>query len=167
MARGIGDAAIGCIWDPVAVAVAIELGEGVELPMRIGGKMGPMSGGSGRYQRAHRQDRHPTASQRFGEGTSQAGDAVALHAVRTFWHLNIVAISHRTQTFSPNVFTAVGIDPTRKQILIVKSMQHFYAGFAPIARPRIIYVAAPGVLVPDFSLLPYEKANRAIWPLGE
>ncbi len=55
--RGIGNAAIGCIWDPIAVATAIELGEGVELPMRIGGKMGPMSGDPVDLQRAHRQDR--------------------------------------------------------------------------------------------------------------
>ena len=51
-----------------------------------------------------------------------------------------------------------------KKILVVKSMQHFHAGFAPIAS-RIIHVATPGVLVPDFSLLLYEKANTEIWPL--
>jgi microcystin degradation protein MlrC len=158
--RGIGNAAIGCIWDPVAVATAVELGEGVELPMRIGGKMGPMSGDP--------VDLHVRigkialdASQRFGEGTSRIGDSVALHADNG---LVIVLISHRIQTFSPQVFTNVGIDPTAKKILVVKSMQHFHAGFAPIAA-RIIHVATPGVLVPDFSLLPYEKANTDIWPL--
>ena len=72
----------------------------------------------------------PDATQRFGEGTSQLGDSVALHAENG---IDIVAVSHRTQTFSPDVFTNVGIDPTEKQILIVKSMQHFHAGFAPIA----------------------------------
>ena len=79
--------------------------------------------------------------------------------------LDIVAISHRSQTFSPDVFTNVGIDPLAKQILVVKSMQHFHAGFAPIAT-RIIHMATPGALVPDFSLLPYEKVNRSIWPFA-
>ena len=67
-----------------------------------------------------------------------------------------------TQTFSPEVFTNVGIDPTRKHVLVVKSMQHFYAGFAPIAR-QILYVSAPGALVPDFKQLNYENARRDLW----
>jgi microcystin degradation protein MlrC len=41
-------------------------------------------------------------------------------------------------------------------------MQHFYAGFAPIAK-RILYVAAPGTLVPNFKLLDYGKARRDLW----
>ncbi|TMC59224.1 MAG: microcystin LR degradation protein MlrC-like protein, partial [Chloroflexi bacterium] len=87
------------------------------------------------------------------------GDAVALHAAND---LDIVVISQRTQTFSPEVFTNVGIDPTRKHVLVVKSMQHFYAGFAPIAR-QILYVSAPGALVPDFKQLNYQNARRDLW----
>lgn len=158
--RKIADAAIGCIWDPVAVAVALEAGEGAELAMRIGGKMGPMSGDPvdlpvrvGRIARK--------ATQRFGEGTGKLGDAVALHGPNG---VDIVAISHRTQTFSPEVFSNVGIDPVQKQILVVKSMQHFYAGFEPIAA-AIYYVAAPGALVPDFKQLDYRKARRDLWSL--
>ena len=76
-----------------------------------------------------------------------------------------MAISNRTQTFGPEVFSNVGIDPATKKILVVKSMQHFYAGFEPLAA-RVLYVAAPGALVPDFTLLPYRKVNRDIWPLA-
>jgi microcystin degradation protein MlrC len=159
--RAVENAAIGCIWDPVVAAVAQEVGEGVELDLRIGGKMGPQSGDPVdlrvRIGKIARQ-----ATQRFGAGTAPMGDAVALHAARG---LDIVVISHRTQTFSPEVFTNVGIDPTRKHILVVKSMQHFYAGFAPIAR-LILYVSAPGALVPDFKQLTYRKARRDLWPLA-
>ena len=162
--RGMDSAAIGCIWDPIAVEVALEVGEGVDLDMRIGGKMGPWSGDPvdlrvrvGKIARA--------ATQPFSDGTVQLGDSVALHATGEHAGVDIVAISIRTQTFDPAVFTNVGIDPAAKKILVVKSMQHFYAGFEPIAA-KVIYVAAPGALVPDFTLLPYRKANRAIWPLG-
>jgi microcystin degradation protein MlrC len=160
--RGIGNVAIGCIWDPVTVAVAEENGEGAESSLRIGGKMGPMSGDPvdlpvrvGKVV--------PRATQRFGGGSSQLGTAVALHGPNG---VDIVVISHRTQTFSPHVFTNVGIDPLQKQILVVKSMQHFYAGFAPIAK-RILYVAAPGTLVPNFKLLDYRKARRDLWGVRE
>lgn len=158
--RGIGNVAIGCIWDPIAAQVAMENDEGTECNLRFGGKMGPMSGDPvdlpvriGKIAR--------NATQRFGGGSNGLGDAVALHGPNG---VDVVLITHRTQTFSPHVFSNVGIDPLQKQILVVKSMQHFYAEYAPIAK-RILYVAAPGALVPDFKLLDYEKARRDIWPL--
>ena len=48
---------------------------------------------------------------------------------------------------------------------MVKSMQHFHADFAPIAAD-ILYVAAPGALLPNFRELPYRKADPLIWPLN-
>lgn len=159
--RGVGNAAIGCIWDPVIVEVAKELGEGIEADLRIGGKMGPMSGDPVDL-RVRVGKIALGASQQFGQGRGKLGDAVALHGPNG---IDIVAISHRTQTFSPEVFSNVGIDPAQKKILIVKSMQHFYAGFEPIAA-KIMYVATPGALVPDVTLLPYEKARHTMWPIG-
>ncbi|MCB0120638.1 MAG: M81 family metallopeptidase [Caldilineaceae bacterium] len=160
--RGFENAAIGCIWDPVLVAVAQELGEGVEADLRIGGKMGPMSGDPvdlrvriGKFV--------PNAYQMFGQGRAKLGDSVALHGPNG---LDIVLITHRTQTFSPHVFSNVGIDPTQKKVLVVKSMQHFYAGFAPIAK-RIIHVSTPGTLVPDMAQIPFERARRDLWPLQQ
>ena len=160
--RNMGNAAIGCIWDPIVVETAMEVGEGVELEMRIGGKMGPMSGDPvdmrvriGKIAR--------NATQRFGDGTNHLGDTVALHGPNG---IDVVAISHRSQTFSPEVFTNVGIDPLEKQILVVKCTQHFYARFSPIAA-QVRYVAAPGALVLDFGLLPYVKARRTLWPIAE
>lgn len=159
--RGVGNAAIGCIWDPVTVSLALEMGEGVETDLRIGGKLGPMSGDPVDLRvRIGKTVRD--AIQRFGDGAALLGDSAALHGPNG---IDIVVISRRGQTFSPHVFTNVGIDPLQKQILVIKSMQHFYAGFAPIAH-RILYVAAPGALVPDFKLLDYRHARRDIWPLG-
>jgi microcystin degradation protein MlrC len=159
--RGIGNVAIGCIWDPIAVAVAEENGEGIECNMRIGGKMGPMSGDPVDLAVRIGKVVH-NATQRFGGGSSQLGTSVALHGPNG---VDVVLISKRTQTFSPHVFTNVGIDPLQKQILVLKSMQHFYAGFAPIAK-KILYVASPGSLVPNFKLLDYHKARKDIWPLN-
>ncbi|MEZ4864654.1 MAG: M81 family metallopeptidase [Caldilineaceae bacterium] len=158
--RGFANAAIGCIWDPVLVAVAMELGEGVEADLRIGGKMGPMSGDP--------LDLHvrigkivPNAYQLFGQGRAKLGDSVALHGPQG---LDIVLITHRTQTFGPQVFSNVGIDPAQKKVLVVKSMQHFYAGFEPIAK-RIIHVSTPGTLVPNMAQIPYTRADPNLWPL--
>jgi microcystin degradation protein MlrC len=163
--RGIENAALGCMWDPIAVQLAMEAGEGAQFELRLGGKMGPMSG--------HPLDLLvtvtkvlPNAMQSFGLGPDRAqsrlGDAVALHA----HGIDIVVNSIRTQVYAPDAFSNLGIDPTQKKILVVKSTQHFYAGFAPIAA-EILYVAAPGALHPDLAELPYRRADRSLWPLSK
>ncbi|MEX1020651.1 MAG: M81 family metallopeptidase [Litorilinea sp.] len=159
--RGIKNVAIGCIWDPVVVDIAQEIGEGTTTDLRIGGKMGPMSGDPVDL-RVRIGKIAINGIQKFGAGTQVIPAAVALHAPNG---VDIVAINRRTQTFSPHVFTNVGIDPTQKQILVVKSMQHFYAAFAPIAA-QTLYVSAAGALTPDFAALPYQKARRTLWPLA-
>ena len=47
--------------------------------------------------------------------------------------------------------------------IVVKSTQHFYAGFAPIAA-RIEYISGPGAIPPDFATIPYQKFTDAYWP---
>jgi len=163
--RGIQNAAVACMWDPIAVIVATEAGEGATFDLRLGGKMGPMSGDPLDLTVTVTKI-VPDAFQFLGQGKdrglSKLGDAVALHVNG----IDIVVNSHRTQTFSPEAFSNLGLDPTQKQILVVKSMQHFYAGFAPIAA-QILYVAAPGAMLPHFNELPYKRVNRNMWPLQQ
>ena len=161
--RGIENAAVGCIWDPIAVTLAEEAGQGATFDLRLGGKMGPMSGDP--------LDLTVTATRIVpdavqyqgsgaGRGTSHLGASAALCA----GGIDIIVISNRTQTFSPEVFTNMGIDAARRQTLVVKSMQHFYGNFAPIAAD-IRYVSAPGAMLPRFDQLNYRKARRTLWPL--
>jgi microcystin degradation protein MlrC len=46
---------------------------------------------------------------------------------------------------------------------VVKSTQHFYAGFAPIAAD-VLYVTTPGSIEPDFANIAYTKLARPYWP---
>ena len=48
----------------------------------------------------------------------------------------------------------------------MKSSQHFYAGFAPIAS-AVRYVGAPGAMDHDFAALPYTKLATPYWPKVE
>jgi microcystin degradation protein MlrC len=161
--RHIENAAVGCIWDPIAAGVAMDAGVGAQLDLRIGGKMGKASGDP--------IDLHVTvtgaahnAIQHFGPPEvaqdNPLGDSVGVRAQG----IDIVLISIRTQTFSPEVFTNVGIDPKARRLLVVKSTQHFYDRFAPIAS-EVIYVAAPGAIVPDFKAIPYQHADRNKYPI--
>src|SRR5262249_57716342 len=42
--RNVEGAAVGPIWDPIAVRLSFDAGEGAVLPLRFGGKIGPASG---------------------------------------------------------------------------------------------------------------------------
>jgi microcystin degradation protein MlrC len=157
--RGMGDTVLGCLWDPGAVALAFEAGEGARLKLRVGGKIGPMSGDPidldatiTRLLRDARQD---------GLGAKVSmGDCAAIRASG----INIVLNSKRTQTFTPSAFTSLALDPTTKRYVVVKSMNHFRAGFESIAS-AILYVAAPGAIDFDYRRITYRRVRRPIYPL--
>ncbi|HWA92189.1 MAG TPA: M81 family metallopeptidase [Rhizomicrobium sp.] len=143
-------AVFGCIWDPIAVQVCMEAGVGATLPLRIGGKCGPASGepldivATVRNVRAHHDQ------QGLGPARSQMGDAAWIEANG----IDIVLMSTRTQTFSPDAFTGLGIDLKGKRIVALKSSWHFQALFGPIA-DRIVPVSTPGAIQMDFAGIDY------------
>lgn len=161
--RGARGVALGMLWDPLAVQLAMDAGVGAVLPLRIGGKVGP---GSGQpvdllaTVTAVRRDarQHGLA----GKYTESLGDAVAIRAQG----IDIVLNTRRQQVFSPECFTELGIDLSTKRLAVVKSTRHFRACFDPIAHETII-CDAPGALHSDLARLPYVHLQRPMWPLDE
>ena len=159
--RGVTDAVTGIYWDPIAVRICREAGEGATLDLRLGGKCGPMSGNPLDLTVTVRRIASGL-TQRFGELASALGEMVWLEASG----IDIVVNDHRTQTFHPEAFTGLGIDLAEKRIVCVKSSQHFHAGFAPIAS-EVIHVATPGSITPDYASIPYTKRKPNYWPRME
>ena len=157
--RGIRDVAIGYFWDPIAVRFCAEAGEGAELSLRIGGKCGPVSGDPVDLT---------VRVRRVVDGHTQTGLSGATSAMGlTVWveaqGIDIVLNTTRTQVFHPDGFTKLGIDLATKKIIVVKSTQHFYAGFAPIAAD-VRYIATAGSIAPNFESIPYTKLTKPYWP---
>ncbi|RME56241.1 MAG: M81 family peptidase, partial [Caldilineae bacterium] len=147
--RGIGGVAFANFWDPVVVQLAMNAGVGARFALRLGGKMGPMSGDPVDVTATVigvARDAVQTVGKPPKTAKSRMGDAVGLRldaAPGGAGSVEVEVNSHRTQSFNPDALTQVGIDPLEKSIVVVKSMQHFYAGYGPIAR-AVRYVAAPG-----------------------
>lgn len=156
--RGIGGVASALHWDPMAVRFCREAGEGATLDLRIGGKSGPRSGAPVDLRVTVRRIAS-AVEQRFGRGSLPLGDAVWVHAQGVDLFLN----TQRTQVFHPECMTALGIDLARCPVVVVKSTNHFYAGFAPIAS-EILFVDAPGTLQRRFEGIAYTKLTRPWWP---
>lgn len=162
MARGIRDAAIGHVWDPVAVALCTEAGEGAVIDLRICGKAGPASGRPIDVRATVRRIVPGHSQTGLGGTPAPMGDSVWISASG----IDIVLNTDRTQPFHPDGFTGLGIPLSDRRIIVVKSMQHFHAAFAPIAQ-EVLYVTTPGAIPPDFAALPLTRRQTPWWPLHE
>ena len=76
----------------------------------------------------------------------------------------ILVSSKRMEPFDLGVFRHAGIEPTAKRYLLIKSRQHFRAGFGPIAR-HVVLVSGPGVTSSDYGLFQWTKVPRPLYPL--
>ncbi len=162
--RGVGGVALSPLWDPVATALAFDAGVGARLAMRIGGKLGPASGAPLDLQ-VEVKALNADGWQPFGGAMAPLGRLAWLRVggPTDLQAIDIVVNDHRVQSFHPDCFRVVGIDPTQVRALVVKSTQHFHAGFAPIAR-EVLYVSAPGAGSMDMAALPHRQVQRALWP---
>jgi microcystin degradation protein MlrC len=159
--RGLQDAAVGPVWDPVAVQFCHAAGVSATIPLRFGGKTAPTSGTP--------IDGDVTiiglaknGQQTFGQAMVPFGDAAGIR----IGGVDVTLISHRIQALGTEIFTAVGIDLAAKRYIGVKSTNHFHAAYAPIAA-KVLYCDGEGPSPLDVRKYPYRKVRRTIWPHAE
>lgn len=162
--RGIRDAALGPLWDPVAVGMAFNAGEGATLDLRLGGKVGRVSGDP--------LDARCTvlALQRNLRATGLSGTPAdmgdcALVRIEGAATIDVVLSSQRHQAFNTDLFTQLGCDLQGKKIVVVKSTNHFHASFSKIAG-HVIYAAAPGASSLDLANYRYTRIRHPRWPIA-
>ena len=153
--------AVGPIWDPIAVRLCFDAGPGATFPLRFGGKIGPASGAP--------VDAMVTVTglardcrQSFGPTRVALGDCACVKV----GGVEVVLISNRTQALGLELFRNVGVEPTERKLVVVKSTNHFMAAFGPIAK-QVLYLDADGPIPRDYRKIPYTRLQRPIWPLDE
>ena len=100
------------------------------------------------------------AEMKFGASLAPFGDAAWI----SFDGIDVILNSTRAQSFDPSLFSVMGIDPTARKILLIKSTNHFYDSFSKIAA-SIIYCAAGHPYPNTPATTKYRKAPRTIWPI--
>lgn len=159
--RGVGDAALAMIWDPIAVDFAYQAGLGNRLNLRLGGKTGPFAGPpvDGEASVIALADaieqEDPAGGLMFGIGRA---------ALLRIGGVLVVVNSVRQQVYDPVCFTGLGIDLSALRVVVVKSTQHFYEYFGPLAT-KVFYCETPGSLTLDFDPARYRRLQRPIWPI--
>lgn len=156
--RGLKNVALGIFFDPQLVRMIQDVGVGGQMRVRLGGKTDVSSGDPVDLTvtvRGLRED----MSQTLGDSKLPMGTGAWIEADG----VHMILSDKRTQAFHPNSFTDLGLDLGTMEIVVVKSSQHFYVGFAPIAK-EVIYISGPGAVTPDFGAIPYTKRSGKWWP---
>jgi microcystin degradation protein MlrC len=155
----VKDAAIGPVWDPVAVRFCFAAGLGARLKLRFGGKSG-VDSGTPIDAEAEVIGLCRDGLQSFGAAKAKLGDCAAIRVAG----IEIVLNAHRNQALGRELFTNVGIDPAQKRIIIVKSANHFRDAFGPIAE-EVLYADGNGNVPIDCRKHGFTKVVRPLWPL--
>jgi microcystin degradation protein MlrC len=165
--QGLEDVAMFAICDPEAVEEMALAGVGNRIALRLGGKVDMPSIGlrgepleiSGRVRAL--TDGDFVVNTAMGRGTIES---MGTTAVLDTGRVQIVVCSRHSEPFDLGCFRSVGIEPTQKRVLILKSRIHYRAGFRAIARHELPCDGV-GVTSSDNSLFKFEKVRRPIFPL--
>ena len=157
--KGVTDAAVGPLWDPVAVRFCFTVGKGARFQLRFGGKSGPESG-TPIDAEVEVVGLCRDAMQSFGAAKTKLGDCAAIR----IGGVEVVLVAHRNQALGRELFTNVGIDPAQKRIVVVKSANHFRDAFGPIAK-EVLYADGRGNVPINCRSHPFTKVMRPLWPL--
>ena len=159
--RGIKDAALATIWDPIAVRTCFSAGVGATFRLRFGAKLSEFAGEPLDADVIVRQTMRE-AVQSFGQSVVPLGDAVWIEV----GGIDVILNSVRSQVFNPDAFSNFGIDLNKKKILVVKSTNHFYDAFSRIS-DDILYAAVDGPYPSQPETNAYHNLMRKIWPRVE
>jgi microcystin degradation protein MlrC len=167
--QGLTDVAAGPICDPAAVARLLAAGTAASVTLTLGGNIDmPQINLPGKPHAVTGKVARITDGEFVVTGPMATGTRVRMGrtAVLDTGALQIVISERRSEPFDLGVFTHCGIDPRRKRYVLIKSRQHFRAGFEPIAR-HIVLCDGDGCTSSDLRLFTYRKRRRPLYPFEE
>lgn len=167
MKQGLTDVVAGPIWDPQSVNTLIQAGVGATLTIDLGGKTDmPELGLKGQPLQITGTVVNITDGNFQITGPMFTGMWLSLGRTVVMESNGVtIFISEKPQEpYDVGVFTHAGIDPFSKKYVLIKSRQHFRAGFEKDAR-HIVLIAGPGVCSSDYGIFPFRHLSRPIYPL--
>ena len=166
MRQGLDDVVAGPICDPAAVKRIVEAGTAAGVTLDLGGRIDmPQINLLGKPLTVTGRVTRITDGEFVVTGPMATGTRVRMGrtAVLDTGSMQIVVASNRSEPFDLGVFTHCGIDPRRKKNVLIKSRQHFRAGFEPIAR-HIVMCDGDGCTSSDLRLFTYRNRRKPLYP---
>ncbi|MEM9620168.1 MAG: M81 family metallopeptidase [Pseudomonadota bacterium] len=167
LAAGLEDVAVFGFYDPEVVQQLVTAGVGATVTVELGGKL-PMPAlqeqsksltltgevkliSNGKFKARVEMSRGLTINM----GTS---------AVLSVQGVDIAIISRHIEPYDPECFRSLGMEPSQRRYLMLKSRIHYRVGFKPLAKD-IIECAGRGVCTSDYNEVVFENVRRPIYPL--
>ena len=161
--EGLTGGVVALIWDPAAVVRASKAGVGNEVKVSLGGHTDDLHG-----KPLDLKGRVKTISEgkyivKGPMGTGSESDMGAT-AVLDIAGNDVIVTTKRLQPLDLNLYRSLGIEPTDKRFIVVKSSVHFRAAHEPIAK-EIIELDTPGLTSPRLAGFGFKRIRRPIFPL--
>jgi microcystin degradation protein MlrC len=167
IAQGLEDVAVFGFFDPAAVATMVAAGVGNEVSVSLGGKL-PMPALAQQSKPIELTGRVKLISDGAFKATVQMSRGLTIQmgttAVLSVGSIDIVVVSKHIEPFDPGCFRSLGIEPTARRHLMLKSRIHYRVGFKPLVR-EVVECAGVGVCTSDYSQVTFKNVRRPIYPL--
>lgn len=156
--------------DPEAVQRAVEAAIGESLTLEVGGKKDGMHGEPvevmGRVKSVHDGRYIETEPRHGGMRYHDQGLTAVLEVEARVPEDSsyVVLTTNRQVPFSLQQIRSLGLDPTERRMIVVKSTIAFRAAYEPIAG-RIIEVDTPGLTSVNPTRFTYEHVRTPLWGL--
>ena len=160
----VDNACFGPLVDPVAAAFLNDQTVGAEVTLSIGGAMAPEFGGGPLSVTG--KVKWIGDGRVVGSGPILGGleRSFGITAVLDVAGIEILIVSVAHQMLDLKQFETFGIDPAKKSVVALKSMQHFRAAFTSIAG-RIIVCDSGALCTLNYASLGYKNVPRPMFPL--
>ena len=169
MRQGLDDVVAGPICDPATVKRLVDAGTAASVTLPLGGKIDmPQINLLGKPLAVTGKVTRITDGEFVVTGPMATGTRVRMGrtAVLDTGAMQIVIAERRSEPFDLGVFTHCGIDPRRKKYVLIKSRQHFRAGFEPIAR-HIVMCDGDGCTSSDLRIFTFRNRRKPLYPFED
>ncbi|CAB3630921.1 microcystin degradation protein MlrC [Achromobacter marplatensis] len=164
---GLTGIVAGLYCDPEAVAALTTAGEGARVEILIGNKRPiPAIGRPAAPVRLRGVVGAVTDGQYVITGPTYTGQTACMgrSAVLDIGAAKLVITERTHEPWDLGVFESMGLDPRQAHFVLVKSRMYCRPVFEPISQ-ALVECGSAGVTSSDFSLFPYERRRRPLYPL--
>ena len=160
---GLEGGVFAVMADPGVVEQAASAGVGNEVTLDLGGKIDALHGGPLRVTGVVRLLSDGKFINKGPMGTGAETD-MGRTAVLRIGGVEVIATEKRLQPTDLELYRSLGVEPTEKRFIVVKSSVHYRAAHEPIAK-EVIELDTPGLTSPRLAGFGFKKIRRPIFPL--
>lgn len=166
--QGLEDVAVFGFYDPDTVDAMVAAGVGNRVTVDLGGKL-PMPALKQGSQPLRLTGQVKLISDGSFPATVAMSRGLTLNMGRSAIlslpnAVDVIVVSRHIEPFDPGCFRSMGIEPSERRYLMLKSRVHYRVGFREMAK-AVVECAGCGVCTSDYSQLEFNQVRRPIYPL--